>query len=189
MSGHSVAEMTLPSVLLAMLVTSRQAPALGWCNGRVLPAPCGPGSAMRGAPWCDAALSNTERADALLRNLTVDEKATLLAAKGPAPIGSVTGPIERLSYPQVHWWHEALHGVYWPGSGLATSWPQVIGVSASFNRSLWRSLGELTGTEGRAKCGVQSDYWTPNLNLLREVNPCLVPLHHPTPLPAPTVAP
>ena len=62
----------------------------------------------------------------------------------------------------------AQHGVYWPGSGLATSWPQVIGVSGSFNRSLFHALGKVTGTEGRAMCGVQSDYWTPNINLLRE---------------------
>ena len=68
----------------------------------------------------------------------------------------------------MHWWHEALHGVYWPGSGKATSWPQVIGVAASFNRSLFAALGELTGTEGRAMCGTQSDYWSPNINLLRE---------------------
>ena len=164
--------MALLLLWLLLIVAVAPSGALGWCSGEKLPAPCASsGSAMGGHPWCDVTKSNDARATALLANLSLEETAIMLLGKyfGPeAPIGSVTGPIERLNYPQVHWWHEALHGVYWPGSGLATSWPQVIGVAASFNRTLFRALGELTGNEGRAKCGVQSDYWTPNLNVFRE---------------------
>jgi hypothetical protein len=101
--------------------------ARAWCGAadKSLPQPCGPGGRHE-QKWCDASLPNAARVAALVAGLSVEEKAAMLLAEGPAPIGSLTGPVERLSYPRVHWWHEALHGVYWPGSGLATSWPQVI---------------------------------------------------------------
>lgn len=136
-----------------------------WCNGANISLPC---ELHPTAPWCDASASISSRINALLTNLTITEKAALLETPGLAPIGSQTGPVPRLGIPKTFWWHEALHGVYFPGSGLATSWPAVIGVASSFNRTLFKKLGELTGTEGRAMCRFQSDYWTPVINLLRE---------------------
>jgi hypothetical protein len=93
----------------AIAALSGDAGLFSWCNGEKLPAPCAPGSPLaRSAPWCDATMPTDVRVAALLGNLSVAEKAVLLATPGPAPIGSVTGPVPRLNYPKVHWWHEAL---------------------------------------------------------------------------------
>ena len=46
-------------------------------------------------------------------------------------------------------WSEALHGV--ARDGVATSFPQICGVAASYNKTLWHSIGDVTGTEGRGK--------------------------------------
>ena len=166
-TSESVAGTALAAARAAAAPPSPHAQGIfSWCDGKKLAAPCA--GALHNTAWCDASAPTEARVAALLANLTVEEKAALLATPGLAPIGSVTGPVARLEYPKVHWWHEALHGVYWPGSGRATSWPQVIGVAAAFNRTLFRALGTMTGTEGRAMCGTQSDYWTPNINLLRE---------------------
>ena len=80
----------------------------------------------------------------------------------------------RIQWPAYNWWSEALHGV--ARSGLATSFPQIQGVSASYNRTLWKAIGEVTSTEGRGKNndrGVTSIYhgltfWAPNVNIFRD---------------------
>ena len=68
---------------------------------------------------------------------------------------------------------QALHGV--ARAGLATSFPQIIGVSSSFNRSLWKDLGVLTGAEARGKNNDRTvtdiyhglTMWAPNVNIFR----------------------
>ena len=35
--------------------------------------------------------------------------------------------------------------------GVATSFPQICGVAASLNRTLWHDIGDVTSTEGRGK--------------------------------------
>ena len=69
----------------------------------------------------DKTLSATERADALLKELTDEEKASLLTMDNPA--------IPRLGIPAYHWWNEALHGV--ARNGKATMFPQAIAVAAT----------------------------------------------------------
>ena len=88
-----------------------------WCDGERLPAPCAAGTEE---PWCDPDRATEARVAALLSNLSVAEKAVLLATPGPAPIGSVTGPVPRLNYPKVHWWHEALVSSSHPATATAS---------------------------------------------------------------------
>ena len=61
-----------------------------------------------------------ERAEALVAQMTVEERASQLRFDAPA--------IERLGIPAYNWWNEALHGV--ARGGTATSFPQAIGLAA-----------------------------------------------------------
>lgn len=80
----------------------------------------------------------------------------------------------RIQWPAYNWWSEALHGV--ARSGLATSFPQICGVAASYNRSLWRAIGEATSLEGRGKNNDRTNgqiyhgltFWAPNINIFRD---------------------
>lgn len=67
-------------------------------------------------------LSPEERAEDLLQQLTLEEKVALMMDNSK--------PVERLGIKPYNWWNEALHGV--ARSGLATVFPQPIGMAASF---------------------------------------------------------
>ena len=82
-----------------------------------------------------------EKAIQLVNRMTVEEAAGQLRYDAPA--------IERLGVPAYNWWNEALHGV--ARGGTATSFPQAIGLAATFDPALVRSLGDVAATEGRAK--------------------------------------
>eukprot|EP00937_MAST-01D_sp_MAST-1D-sp2_P005234 g5234.t1 len=99
------------------------------------------------------------RADALVANLTDDELSWLL-------LDNVGKGIERIGWP-------ALHGV--ARDGVATSFPQIIGVASSLNRSLWTAVGDATSTEGRGKNNELTGqlyqgltFWAPNVNIFRD---------------------
>lgn len=64
-----------------------------------------------------------ERAKELVGKMTVEEKVSQLRYDAPA--------IERLGIPAYNWWGEALHGV--ARAGVATSFPQAVGMAASFD--------------------------------------------------------
>ena len=80
--------------------------------------------------------------------------------------------IDRLGLPAYQWWSEALHGVAGsPGvdfadSGdfsCATSFPEPIGLGATFDRELIRALASITSTEARAFNNVDRaglDFWS-----------------------------
>ena len=70
----------------------------------------------------DSSLSPEERAEDLLQQLTLEEKVALMMDNSK--------PVERLGIKPYNWWNEALHGV--ARSGLATVFPQPIGMAASF---------------------------------------------------------
>ena len=57
--------------------------------------------------------------------------------------------IERLGVPEYDWWNEALHGV--ARAGIATVFPQAIGLAATWNPELIREVADATSTEARAK--------------------------------------
>lgn len=64
-----------------------------------------------------------ERADLLVKELTLEEKVQLMM--------DGSRPVERLGIKPYNWWNEALHGV--ARAGLATVFPQPIGMAASFS--------------------------------------------------------
>eukprot|EP00051_Salpingoeca_urceolata_P017464 m.237925 g.237925 ORF g.237925 m.237925 type:complete len:786 (-) comp18961_c1_seq6:65-2422(-) len=109
--------------------------------------------------WCDSTKPLADRVAALIKALQPDEKAGLFT--------NSNNGVPRLGWPKYNWWSEALHGV--ARDGMATSWPQVIGVGASYNKSLFWQLGDLTSTEARGKSGGQGKtYWAPNINIFRD---------------------
>ena len=110
-----------------------------------------------------------EKAIQLVSRMTVEEAAGQLRYDAPA--------IERLGVPAYNWWNEALHGV--ARAGTATSFPQAIGLAASFDPELLRALGDVAATEGRAKYNAASahgdrdiykglTFWSPNVNIFRD---------------------
>ncbi len=110
-----------------------------------------------------------KKAKELVSKMTVEEKAGQLRYNAPA--------IPRLRVPEYNWWSEALHGV--ARAGIATSFPQAIGMAASFDKELLSQVGEAIATEGRAKYNMFSSqgdrgiykgltFWAPNINIFRD---------------------
>ena len=110
-----------------------------------------------------------EKAKELVSKMTVEERASQLRYDAPA--------IERLNIPAYNWWNEALHGV--ARAGVATSFPQAIGMGATFDAELLRKAGDVAATEGRAKYNAYSEeddrdiykgltFWSPNVNIFRD---------------------
>lgn len=110
-----------------------------------------------------------KRAEELVSQMTVEERASQLRYDSPA--------ISRLGIPEYNWWNEALHGV--ARGGCATSFPQAIGLAASFDKELMKQVGEVISEEGRAKYNAYSKkgdrdiykgltFWSPNVNIFRD---------------------
>src|SRR5690606_24707172 len=74
----------------------------------------------------DLTRSFEERAADLVSRMTLEEKIAQLGNNAPA--------IPRLDVPAYEWWNEALHGV--ARAGAATSFPQAIGLAATFDDEL-----------------------------------------------------
>lgn len=109
------------------------------------------------------------RAEALVSQMTLEEKATQLRYDAPA--------IPRLGVPEYNWWNEAAHGV--ARAGTATVFPQNIGIAATFDAPLVNKIGETVSTEARAKYNMQTamgdrdiykglTFWAPNVNIFRD---------------------
>lgn len=120
-------------------------------------------------PYQNTQLSPEQRAEDLLGRLTLEEKASLMQNNSRA--------IPRLGIKPYEWWNEALHGV--ARAGLATVFPQSIGMAASFNDSLLYEVFTAVSDEARAKNryfnnkGQYKRYqgltmWTPNVNIFRD---------------------
>jgi beta-glucosidase len=145
------------------LATALAAPVLA-----AAPAPACPAGAT--CPWLDVKKSPDARAAALVSQMTLDEKALQLGNAAPA--------IPRLGVPAYNWWNEGLHGV--ARAGIATVFPQAIGMSASWNPVLMHKVGDTISTEFRAKYlervhpdGSTDWYrgltvWSPNINIFRD---------------------
>lgn len=67
-----------------------------------------------------------EYAKQLVSQMTLEEKMSQMVYQSPA--------IERLGIPAYNWWNEALHGV--ARAGVATVFPQAIGLAATFDKEL-----------------------------------------------------
>jgi beta-glucosidase len=114
-------------------------------------------------------LSFEKRVDDLVGRLTLQEKIQLMQNDAK--------PIERLGIPAYNWWNECLHGV--ARDGIATVFPQAIGLAASWDTSLIYKIASTISTEARAKHqehirkGERKIYqgltmWTPNINIFRD---------------------
>ena len=117
----------------------------------------------------DKTLSAQERAEDLVKRLTLDEKISLMI--------DVSQPIERLGIKPYNWWNEALHGV--ARSGLATVFPQPIGMAATFDSKLVYDIFTAVSDEARAKntqSSMENSFkryqgltmWTPTVNIFRD---------------------
>jgi beta-glucosidase len=99
----------------------------------------------------------------LLDRLTLPEKLGLLHQWQQA--------VPRLGLPPFRTGTEALHGVAW--LGVATVFPQAIGLASSWNTELIRAVGAATGAEVRVKHQeaperVGLNVWAPVVNPLRD---------------------
>src|ERR1700761_3947875 len=92
-------------------------------------------------PYLNPALSIDERVDDLVSRMTLEEKASQVIHESAA--------IPRLHIPAYNWWTEGLHGV--ARAGLATVFPEPIGLGATFDPALIHEMATVVGTEVRAK--------------------------------------
>ncbi len=110
-----------------------------------------------------------ERVEDLVSRLSLEEKV--------AQMGSDAPPISRLGIPRYNWWNEALHGV--GRAGIATVFPQAIGMASTWNADLIQQTATTISDEGRAKYheairnGLHEVYkgltfWSPNINIFRD---------------------
>ena len=120
-------------------------------------------------PYLNPALKAEERAKDLVSRMTLEEKVSQMMNAAPA--------IERLGIPAYDWWNEALHGV--ARNGLATVFPESIGLAATWDTRLMNDVATTIATEGRAKYneairnGDHSrfaglTFWSPNINIFRD---------------------
>ncbi len=119
--------------------------------------------------WLNTKLTNEERVDLLISEMTLEEKTSQLLDVCPA--------IQRLNIPEYNWWNEALHGV--ARNGRATVFPQAIAFGATFDEDLIFRVGTAISDEARAKynesikLGNRNRYagltfWSPNINIFRD---------------------
>ena len=125
---------------------------------------------MTGVPlYKNETLSFSERAKDIVSRMTLLEKVSQMTYNSAA--------IPRLGIPSYNWWNEALHGV--ARAGVATVFPQAIGMAATFDENLIYSVAEVISTEGRAKYHEAQrkgdhdiykglTFWSPNINIFRD---------------------
>ena len=118
----------------------------------------------------DTKLPFEERARDLVSHMTLEEKVSQL--------GHTSDAIKRLGIPEYNWWNEGLHGV--ARAGIATVFPQAIGMAATFDDALLRRDADVISTEFRAKYNMSrapdgsSEWyhgltaWSPNINIFRD---------------------
>ena len=110
-----------------------------------------------------------KKAFSIVSKMNAEEKISQLLYDSPA--------IERLGIKEYNWWNEACHGV--ARAGIATVFPQAIGLAATFHPELIHSVADAISTEGRAKYNANITYgdrgiykgltyWSPNINIFRD---------------------
>ncbi|EKU90622.1 xylan 1,4-beta-xylosidase [Bacteroides oleiciplenus] len=121
------------------------------------------------ASYKNTSLSPEERAELLVKELTLEEKARLMM--------DASQSVERLGIKPYNWWNEALHGV--ARAGLATVFPQPIGMAASFDPEMVYEVFNAVSDEVRAKNTYYTSrdsreryqgltMWTPTVNIYRD---------------------
>ena len=118
--------------------------------------------------WILPCPSRSRAAD-LVSRLTLEEKISQMVHPAAG--------VERLGIPEYNWWNECLHGV--ARAGVATVFPQAIGLAATWDTALLGRVAEAISDEARAKHhefarrGVRQIYtgltfWSPNVNIFRD---------------------
>lgn len=121
-------------------------------------------------PFQDPSKSVQERAANIVSLLTLDEKISQMMNDAPA--------IDRLGIPAYNWWNECLHGVA-RSPYRVTSFPQAIGMAATWNTDALLRMAQYASDEGRAiyndatskgKTGIYQGltFWSPNVNIFRD---------------------
>ena len=159
--------------------------------------PGNPDSCVRRACWnwttmkqlqfsfCDTNKTAQERAEDIVKRLTLGEKQSLMTARHSAPI-------DRLGIPEYDWGVNSIHGTQVAcGAQCATNFPLPASIGATFNMSLIRSLAHMMAVEQRAlrlehsyekhrrlndltgsnhppDATIGLDTWAPNINLNRD---------------------
>jgi beta-glucosidase len=120
--------------------------------------------------YLDTSLGFEERAADLVSRMSLREKAEQAGHNAPK--------IEHLGVPAYNWWNEGLHGV--ARAGIATVFPQAIGMAATWDVDRMHEMADVTSTEFRAKYldTLQEDgssgfyqgltVWSPNINIFRD---------------------
>ncbi|KAJ1259228.1 hypothetical protein BS78_10G138400 [Paspalum vaginatum] len=138
---------------------------------------------MSSFAYCNASLPYADRVRDLIGWMTVEEKV--------GNLGDISHGAPRVGLPPYRWWSEGLHGISSTGpstlfddlhskpgnhSGRATVnngtvFANVINSAASFNETLWKSIGQAVSTEARAMYNLGKGgltYWSPNINVVRD---------------------
>ena len=121
--------------------------------------------------WTDASRPVAARVRDLVSRMSLAEKVQQMRNATPA--------IPRLGVPAYNYWNECLHGV--ARAGVATVFPQAIGMAATWDVPLVHQEADVIATEARAKNndyrskhnGDSAQYygltfWTPNINIFRD---------------------
>jgi beta-glucosidase len=128
-------------------------------------------------PFCNTSLLVPDRATDLVGRMTQEQKIAQMVNGAP--------PIDALGIKGYNWWTEALHGVL--GScthdkRCPTSYPMPIGLGATFNMSLIKTMASQISSEARRMNAeneeqqqlndkwrlVGLDFWAPNINIFRD---------------------
>lgn len=122
-------------------------------------------------PMWNTALPFEQRVNDVVSRLTLEEKVNQMVNATPA--------IERLGIPAYDWWNETLHGVARTPFKV-TSYPQAIGMAATWDTNSLYRMADYSALEGRAiynkaiELGRTNErylgltYWTPNINIFRD---------------------
>jgi beta-glucosidase len=151
-----------------------RATRFGWILLAVLPLGSSWGAAPRAAtdgtpPYLNAAVPVAQRVADLVGRMTLPEKLSQLNNDARA--------IPRLKVPGYNYWNEALHGV--ARDGIATVYPQAIGIAATFDTPLVKQMGAQIAQEARAKYDLAArsgtvnlyqglSFFSPNINIFRD---------------------
>lgn len=124
---------------------------------------------MAKTPYLDPDAPLEQRVRDLMGRMTLEEKVSQMVFESKA--------IPRLQIPEYNWWNEGLHGV--GRAGIATVFPQAIGLAATFDPGLVGRIAAVVSEEARAKHhefarqGYRRQYhgltlWSPNVNIFRD---------------------
>lgn len=122
-------------------------------------------------PMWNTTLPMEQRVNDVVSRLTLEEKVAQMLNATPA--------IPRLGIPAYEWWNEVLHGVARTPYHV-TSYPQAIGMAATWDTNSLHKMADYSAEEGRAIHNIAIEknktgdrylgltYWTPNINIFRD---------------------